>query len=214
MLQMQRDNTQRGGTTPREAGENGGPQPNAAALRTANESGGTLASLLSRLSINIPQLRVNKAGTDGLRSRIPAQAVDVQPTGNARAINNFDNNGLPRFDTPEMVAEFNQITGFNLRPNQGRTTGRQRELQTAGLTQHDHSYHIPGANGEVLAGDIPSMDLGGRTGAAAEEFVRERLRSLGYPVNNMDIIYKSGRGQNQGTGEHVHIEPNAAYRRR
>lgn len=173
--------------------------------------GATIGDMLRRIGIRLPNIRFPDAGTGeasastGLRGR---SAVDVQPASNPRALNNFNDNGMPRFDTPEAVAEFNQATGFDIRPNQVRTQAEQDALVARGRTRSRDSYHIPG-----LAADIPASQLNGLTGAQAEEFVRNRLQAAGYPVNNMDIVYESGRGRNQGTGAHVHIEPNAPYRR-
>jgi hypothetical protein len=213
MLQMQRDNTQRGGITPREAGENGGPQPNAAALRTANESGGTLASLLSRLNINIPQLRVNRAGTGEAAASTPRNLpeVDVNIDGPFRNRLNFQNTGpvalaeYPDLSTDEGAADFSRrlsaVTGRRLTFSRDvRTPAEQARLNSS----TDRSFHMHGRGI-----DFNRRHIGNLTGERAVQAVASMLEQAGYPP--MELRWESGEGEGQGTGPHVHGEPIGRY---
>lgn len=76
-----------------------------------------------------------------------------------------------------------------------RTQAEQDHLIATGATSAHNSYHVPGHGGEAIdMAPIPGMSL---ADAVAN------LRKEGLPV--IEAFNESGKGRNQGTGEHWHI---------
>lgn len=180
-----------------------------------NPEGMTLQDMLSQFNFNLPTFSRPQTN-DGLRGRqsdgdssiTPLPEVDARldyapgrrrrPTVNVRDVSQ---GFLPDFSTEEGLADFNRRTGLEL-GSQIRTQAQQDRLYNRGLTPTRRSAHIGGR-----AVDIPSRNLNGFSYAAAEEHVRGMFEDAGYDTSQLTFTYETGRGRNQGTGPHVHVEP-------
>lgn len=178
--------------------------------RTINPEG-SLGELLSGFNFDLSGLQQILAGrqNDPLRGRtrdpVPiSQLPIVDPQADLPSrqprVRRVTSNLLPDFSTAEGLAAFNQRTGMNL-GRQLRTQEEQDSLYNRGLTPTRASRHIGGR-----AMDYPGRQLGGRTGAEAEQFVRDQWEAWGYSTEGVEFQYESGRGRNQGSGPHVHVE--------
>jgi hypothetical protein len=173
----------------------------------------TLGSLLDRLRFNVPQLRVNRAGTGEAAASTPRNLpeVDVNIDGPFRNRLNFRNTGpaalaeYPDLSTDEGAADFSRrlsaVTGRRLTFNRDvRTPAEQARLNSS----TDRSFHMHGRGI-----DFNRRHIGNLTGERAVQAVASMLEQAGYPP--MELRWESGEGEGQGTGPHVHGEPTGRY---
>lgn len=122
-------------------------------------------------------------------------------TGNTQRVSSWSDSPAFNLSTPEGLADFNSRMGLTL-GDQVRTQAEQDRLFNNRQTPTRHSYHITGE-----AFDVPPDAIGGLSGTNAVNAVLTRMQEARYNVDDYEVKWETGHGNNQGTGAHVHVEP-------